>query len=768
MKLTGGSSNSSTDSHFRALSPEQRKHKQRLIRLVIGFCLLLIPLLIWLQRQLLQGELNLPVSSTVLIFALININGLLLLLMLYLILRNLVELLFERRNRIVGARLRTKLATAFVSLSIIPTAVLFFFALGSVSTSMDYWFNTNVEDSLESSLELAQDMFQETENRAANMGRQLGLLLENVDINLEDSGSLQQLFNKTLAMAPPGTPDALMLIDQSLRVRAAAKGERLAAATLPDMPSEALRRAESSGNPEIITRQTGSGELVQAIVPVRLKDQQRAFLVTSLLIPTEKLALMQSVSQGITGYKQLILLKAPIKLSLIIMLLIITLLILFGAIWFGFYIARSMTASINKLAEATQRVAGGELNFTIEKDSDDEMGLLVDSFNSMTSDLLASNQQLAEAHQALQQSNLLSEQHRRYLEAILRNVAAGVIAINEQHHVTIINPFAEKLLRVDTALFLNRDFHEVLPLSHATVIEQFFSDLRESGQRSIERHLSLTIRKGETYSLLVNITRLLDDKEYPIGYVIVFDNLTKLEKAQRLAAWQEVARRIAHEIKNPLTPIQLSAQRLRKRYLETISKDREIFDQCTATIINQVDEIKRLVTEFSDFARMPRIKKVEADLVALAGDTLVLYREGCKHIEFQLEHEQIPPFSFDPVQIRRVLINLLDNAVSVLSSGGTVNISICLDQSQQIVRIMVSDNGPGIPEEVKRRLFEPYFSTRKSGTGLGLAIANTIVSEHNGSIRVQDNAPTGAAVIVELPFLCEEKSHHVVPKHPDH
>jgi len=742
------------------LTPEQRKRKQRLIRWVIVFCLLLIPFLIWIQRQLLQGQLNLPVSSTVLIFALININGLLLLLLLYLILRNLVELLFERRNRIVGARLRGKLVAAFVFLSILPTAVLFVFALGSVSTSMDYWFNSNVEDSLESSLQLAQGIFQETENRAANMGRQISLLLENIDIRIEDSSGLQQLFNNTLALAPTGAPDALVLIDHQLQLRASAKGERLATIALPDIPSEALRRAESSRTPEIVTRQTSLGELVQAIVPMQLKDGQQtfspAFLVTSLLIPAEKLALMQSVSQGITGYKQLVLFKAPIKLSLIIMLLIITLLILFGAIWFGFYIARSMTVSINKLAQATQRIANGDLDFTIEKDSDDELGLLVDSFNSMTADLLASNSQLADAHQALQQSNLLSEQHRRYLEAILRNVAAGVIAINEQHQVTIINPFAEKLLRIDPAAFLQQDFHAVLPLAHAAVIEQFFCDLRESGQRSIERHLSLTVRKGETYSLLVNITRLLDDRERPIGYVIVFDNLTKLEKAQRLAAWQEVARRIAHEIKNPLTPIQLSAQRLRKRYLESISKDREVFDQCTSTIIQQVDEIKRLVTEFSDFARMPRIKKQHADLTALAADTLVLYREGCKHIDFQLECEQIPPFSFDPVQIRRVLINLLDNAVNVLSNGGSISIAITW-QARESVSLMVSDNGPGIPEEVKHRLFEPYFSTRKAGTGLGLAIANTIVSEHNGSIRVQDNAPTGTAVIVELPFLCGEE-----------
>ncbi|MCI5221026.1 MAG: PAS domain-containing protein, partial [Candidatus Electrothrix sp. LOE2] len=336
-----------------------------------------------------------------------------------------------------------------------------------------------------------------------------------------------------------------------------------------------------------------------------------------------------------------------------------------------------------------------------------------------------SNRELAETHQALQQSNLISEQRRRYLETILKNVAAGVIAINEENEVTTINPFAEKLLKINTANFLHKDFHKALPRSHVVVIESFFNDLLASGKRSIERHLNLTVRKGETYSLLVNITRLIDEHGRSIGYVIVFDNLTKLEKAQRLAAWQEVARRIAHEIKNPLTPIQLSAQRLRKRYLATIENDRDIFELCTGTIISQVDEIKRLVTEFSDFARMPRVKKQQADIIAIAADTLVLYREGHKHISFPLEHDEVPLFAFDPIQIKRVLINLLDNAVSVLAHGGSVSTEIRLYGEEDTVKIIVRDNGPGMSDQVRQRLFEPYFSTRKSGTGLGLAIAQT-------------------------------------------
>ncbi|MGB5685148.1 MAG: ATP-binding protein [Candidatus Electrothrix sp.] len=734
------------------LTPEQRKQKQRLTRYVIVSCMLLIPLLAYTQRTLLSGELNLPLSSTVLIFALININGLLLLLMLYLILRNLVELIFERRNKILGSRLRVRLVIAFVSLSMIPTVILFLVSLGSVSTAMEYWFNSNVEESLQSSLTLARNMFHETENRAANMGSHIGRLLEKGDVSMHDNVNLQQLFDKTLSIVPLGAPDALSLINPQLDLVVSAKGARLAMISLPDIPSEALRKAADSQEPEIITRQVPAGELIQAIVQVQVNEPNKTFLITTLLIPAEKLALMQSVSKGITDYKQLVMLKAPIKLSMIIMLLIITLLILFGAIWFGFFIARSMTASINKLAEGTQRVAGGDLDFTIEKESDDEMGLLVDSFNSMTSDLLKSNRELAETHQALQKSNLISEQRRRYLETILKNVAAGVIAINENNEVTTINPFAEKLLKIDTANFLHKDFHKALPRSHIAVVESFFNDLLDSGKRSIERHLNLTVRKGETYSLLVNITRLIDEQGRSIGYVIVFDNLTKLEKAQRLAAWQEVARRIAHEIKNPLTPIQLSAQRLRKRYLTTIENDREIFEQCTGTIISQVDEIKRLVTEFSDFARMPRVKKQQADIIAIAADTLVLYREGHKHISFPLKYDEVPLFAFDPIQIKRVLINLLDNAVSVLAHGGSVSTEIGLYRDEDSVRIIVRDDGPGISDQVRQRLFEPYFSTRKSGTGLGLAIANTIITEHNGVIKVHDNVPSGTVFTIELPF----------------
>ncbi len=737
------------------LTPKQRKAKKLYIRYVIVFCCALIPMLGLLQASLLKGDLSLPISSTVIIFALMNINGLLLLLMLYLVLRNLVELFFERKHKILGNKLRTRLVVSFISLSMIPTLILFLVALRFLSTSMDYWFNSNIENSLQASLKIAQSILHDTEKKSLNLGVRISNELEKNPGSQWHKESIAEIFSDYLIYEPPLSPDALSLFNNDQEQLLSINGKRLLSINLPQIPSEALRHVSEEMKPETITQETRNGELIQSIVPIRKPGSESSphFLVTTILIPTEQLQLMKTVSTGVTDYRQLIMLKAPIKLSMLTMLLIITLLILFGAIWFGFYIAKSLTGPIKKLAEATRKVADGDLDFVLERESDDEMGLLIDSFNKMTADVSASNSNLAEAHDALKDSNIISEQRRRYLEIVLKNVAAGVIAINEKHEITAINRFAEKLLKINTSELLNKNFHDVLVKPHIAILESFFLELHESNQHQIERNIRLSVRKGETFSLQVNITRLVDDKQNPLGYVIVFDNLTKLEKAQRLAAWQEVARRIAHEIKNPLTPIQLSAQRLRKRYLSRFPDDSDVFDQCTKTIVNQVEEIKQLVSEFSEFARMPQVKKKMGNLTNMANDTLILYKEAHKHIVFILTTEQdIPEFLFDPVQINQVLINLLDNGVKELPDGGDISLSFSLNNTMDSVLISVADTGPGIKDKLKLRLFEPYFSTRKSGTGLGLAIANTIITEHNGTIKIMDNQPKGAIFVIELPL----------------
>ena len=401
----------------------------------------------------------------------------------------------------------------------------------------------------------------------------------------------------------------------------------------------------------------------------------------------------------------------------------------------------------------------------MDDSSNDEIGQLVSSFNSMTANINNSNKKLAEAHKALEESLLESDQRRRYTEIILQNVSAGVISLDEHGRITTINRFAEKLLRINSQLYISMTYRKALPLEYTLILDRFMEELFVTNKTSVEQHLKVTINR-RTLSLLINFTRLEDDDGNPIGFVLVFDNLTKLEKMQRMAAWREVARRIAHEIKNPLTPIQLSAQRLRRRYPEILASEDSIFDRCTETIINQVEELKRLVSEFSQFARMPKINKAQADLPALARKTLVLYQEAHKHIDFSCEHDEaIPQFSFDAEQIKRCIINLLDNGVAVLPEGGTITIKITIHPESGNILLNVADNGPGISKDDKLKLFEPYFSTKKSGTGLGLAIISTIVSDHGGYISVQDNTPQGSLFVIELPVSeskhITEHSHRV-------
>jgi two-component system, NtrC family, nitrogen regulation sensor histidine kinase NtrY len=739
----------------RPYTAEQVQQKRKLVRRTIFICLLLIPFFVWLQSTFLKGATEVPLANNILIFALININVLLVLFVLFLVLRHLAELLFERRANRLGNKLKTKLIVSFLSLTLIPTILLFFVALQFVSTSMDYWFNTSIEDSLTESLKLAQSLLHEKEDQVALMSKGIDERLKDLDIGSYTPEDISKTLENILSFNPINGPDSLALITNDKNLEITVRGPQLRSTILPKVPVEVLEKVRAEQTRETLVQEVQVGDLVSCVAEIQLGSGQlgKAILVTSLLVKREQLARMTNISKGITGYRQLKHFKDPFKFWLLIILLIVTLLVIFAAIWFGLYISRGITEPLEKLVLATRRVADGDLEFVMERDSNDEMGLLVDSFNQMTLNLNSSNKKLGEAHTALQQSSQESEQRRRYTEIILQNVSAGVISLDETGKITTINRFAENLLSIDKTLFLGLKYKDVLPNYQAAIVDGFIEELHITGKITVEQHIRLNVL-GRTYSLLVNFTRLEDEGGKPIGFVLVFDNLTKLEKMQRMAAWREVAKRIAHEIKNPLTPIQLSAQRLRRRYPEILNEENSIFDQCTNTIITQVDEMKRLVSEFSQFARMPKVQKSPEDLGKLAKSTLFLYQEGHKNITFTCqEREAIPIFSFDAEQIKRCLINLLDNAVAVLPNGGNIDIELSLDPENDKVFLKVFDNGPGISKDNKLKLFEPYFSTKKTGTGLGLAIVSTIVADHNGYIRVEDNQPAGSVFVIELPLL---------------
>ena len=335
------------------------------------------------------------------------------------------------------------------------------------------------------------------------------------------------------------------------------------------------------------------------------------------------------------------------------------------------------------------------------------------------------------------------------MEIVLKNVSAGVITLGPSGLVSTINKSAEKMLALIPEDILNKNYKNLLKGQHLNLAEEIIDNLTRTREDDIRLPLRLTI-EGRQRSFMMHVNALKDDAGNHMGIVMVFDDLTELEKGQRIAAWREVARRIAHEVKNPLTPVSLSAQRLKRRYSKQINEP--VFEECIQMIIDHVDLIRNLVNEFSAFARFPAANPELCDLPPIIEETVALYKEGHQNIEFEISMtEDIPPLNIDRRQIKQAMINFVDNAIASIKTNGKISITLTNDPVLNIVRIEVADNGPGISDEDKTHLFEPYFSTKKTGMGLGLTIVSTIVADHNGMIQVQDNQPHGAKFVIELP-----------------
>ncbi len=728
---------------------ERRKRRREwvIIFLVTG----LVIFLTRFESGLFEVTSQLPLSKNILVLALINVNILLILLILFLVFRNIFKLVLERRRDIPGARLRSKLVIAFVSLSLVPTMLLFFVSAGIISNSIENWFNEEIEKSLEESLAVAQTYYKNSATNALYYGDQLARVVkEQKLLNERNLPTLRELIQQKQQEYNLGVVE---VFSSTLEELVRASNPQVPAAEFTDPGSDTIREA-LRGNRFTRITPIGKADLIRGIVPVYSNwnpNDVVGVVVVNYYVPYSLVNKMKEISNSFEQYKDTKLLKGKIQKGYVLVLLLTALVIIFLATWFGFHLARGITVPIQELALATNRVAGGDLDVKIDVQSDDEIALLVDAFNKMTADLRIGQQSLRLANRNLQASNLELEQRRRYMEIVLKNVTAGVISVDRHGNVTTINKSAEKLLKIQTGKVLGKNFREVIKPEHLSMVRDLIKQQAIAGKDAIQKQVSLSL-EDRKLTLLVNLTTLRDENGEFMGTVVVFDDLTHLIRAQRMAAWREVARRIAHEIKNPLTPIQLSAQRLRRRYLEQFSKDDSVFDECTMMIIKQVDELKNLVNEFSNFAKMPAINPEPNRLNDIISEALVLYQEGHKDIEFVFRPApDIPILNLDHDQIKRAVINMLDNAVSAVGEQGTIAIETHFNPTLQIVSFTIADDGCGISAEDKPRLFEPYFSTKKSGTGLGLAIVSTIITDHNGYIRVKDNDPKGTKFIVELP-----------------
>jgi two-component system nitrogen regulation sensor histidine kinase NtrY len=725
-------------------------------RVIIAITLVAVLFITFLESQVVHLADELPLGSSILIFSLININALLLLLLIFLVFRNLFKLTVERRVGVWGSRLRTKLVVAFVVLSLAPTILLFFAAFQFVGTSIHYWFSSQVERSLLEALEVGDSYHRQLAQEAAHFA-------ELVAADLEARGQL----------APGGAP--VRGLSEFLEARRAQYGltglrlfgpdlKELAYATqsgvhithLESFPLELAGRAQAQGQALSTLQAAPTGDFIAAAQPLggAGTGRGRGVVAAFVLLPKGALAKMQGVRQGLEDYRQLKALQNPIRTNQYITLSLVTLLIIFGATWFGFHLAKTITVPLMEVAQGAQRIAGGDYEVFIDREGPDEIGTLVNAFNRMTADLKTSKARLDEAQSEMARTNLELDQRRRHMEIVLNNVAAGVVAVDASGLVTIFNPSAERLLKAQADRVLGRHWRSILQGENQEMIERLLTGLAPGARGTVDRQVRMTVG-GEPLTLMVHLGFLRDESGQALGMVVVFEDLTELEKAQRMAAWREVARRIAHEVKNPLTPIKLSAQRLARRYRDKLGDDTQIFDECTDTIVHQVEELRKLVNEFSTFARLPNARLAPADLNQIAEEVITLFRSAHPDIAIELETErEIPVFDLDKEQMSRVLINLLDNAVAAVmetASPRQVVVRLAYDDILKIVRLEVEDSGPGVPPEYRLRLFEPYFSTKKGGTGLGLTIVSTIVTDHNGYIRVQDNQPQGTRIIIELP-----------------
>ena len=639
------------------------------------------------------------------IFVIVNIV-LFLLILIFIVARNLIRLNAEKRQKVLGSKFRTQLVIAFVGLTLIPSTLLFILSFQLVNSSIDKWFSLEVQKPVSDSMDIAASFYAKERENVQSYAEFIAgnrLFSSSADKVVRNNSSFQfYIFKET-------------------------------------NESEIVKNA-FSGNSDTEIISTGEGDIIRAAAPVMDKGRATSVVIVETLISRDTVSKMEAVKKAYTEYNQIKIQQKPIRFLYFFMLTIATLLIVFLAQWFSLRIAKGITVPIQSLAEATKTVAHGDLDFRINIKRDDEIGLLINSFNKMLDDL-------REGKLSLEQAYVESDKRRLSMEAILENIATGVIFLERSGKIATLNNAACSMLNLNRDDILGKSHTDLLEIIKSDELNQMVEKLDEKDFKSTEREIHAHI-DGRPVTLRVYITILKDTKGDFIGILVVFEDLTEIITAQRALAWQEVAKRITHEIKNPLTPIKLSAERLLKKWNENAEDFPEALERGTKTIVREVDSLKNMVDSFSKFGKMPKIDLHPANVNSIIDAVAELY-DDMKNVDIIKSLQDLPEIDVDREQLKRALINLIDNAVHAGTDKIWLNTSY--DASRDIIKIDVKDEGSGINEHDREKLFLPHFSTKREGMGLGLAIVRTIISKHRGYIRIKDNEPKGSHFIIELP-----------------
>ncbi|HMV86480.1 MAG TPA: ATP-binding protein [Blastocatellia bacterium] len=691
-------------------------------------------------------------SETLILYSLSTVNLIAFIVLLMVLVRNIIKLNRERAESKLGAKFKTRLVKYSIALSLLPVIFLFFATSGLINRSVDKWFSEPAREMVINARQI-QRVYQEGElddlkQLAATMAR---LIARTEEEQIGDALA-SELKTQELVWAQVFDQDDRLIAEQ-------------AKPKLSPPPSEAYslgkraraKAGESKSFSEMVQDAEGKSYLIASAPIPGLSGR---LLVIAQQVPQEITDRIKRIDELEAAYDSLKRDQNKVKNTALLTLALITLLTLFIAFWLALYLARTVADPVRQLAEATEYIKRGDLSYRAGVVGDDELAALAASFNEMTAELAENRQRLELSTEELQRSNAALEGRRNYIEAILQSLSAGVISLDENGHVTTINGAAKELLRIEQTPVAGVSLEALLPEEQREELRRMIR--RAARLRSVTREVHFTLANHAKLDAAVTVTALRDSR----GAVIVIEDLTELIEAQRRAAWSEVARRMAHEIKNPLTPIRLSAERLAKNLIGgngtatspgLNERQTKLVRECTAMIGAEVSTLQRMVDEFSDFARLPNAKLEPASLDEVIARALKLYDERLDGVQLECRLAAESPVLLDAEQIKRVLVNLIDNAAEALAQGGEQNGKCCITVStrelhdRDAVELTVADTGPGIPPADRERIFDPYFSTRKRGTGLGLAIVSRIVAEHQGRIRVQENTPRGAKFIIELP-----------------
>ena len=730
----------------------RKRRRERILIVVLGVSLVGLT---YGEYKLTRLSRSLPFVNSIFFFGLLNINLLIVVALAWLIVRNIGKLFIERRRKILGARLKTKLVIAFLGFSIIPTLVLFLISALYINSSFDKWFSLKIQNTLQASLEITSSYYRNTQTLGIHFAQQIARELGEKERSGESESALvapvwiERILSEERARfaldAIEYYGDLLgkrLLVQRNIPIMGSLQDR------YPPLPLNLLERA-LGGETFYQIQNVGAGDLVRCLVPVRARTRVVGVLVVSTSIPLRLRHRVDEITSVFDDYRDTNPLKYPMKTTYLVILIMITLVVLVVAIWIGLYMAKELTDPVERLVLGVQAVGAGNLDVSIATVGHDELAVLVETFNRMTADLRHHQVELNQAGADL-------ERRRLQLEALLSNIGTGVIALDSKGLLTIFNPALARLL--------GRRAEEVLGEHYRDLLIDDFAPLARIIERAFQfRHVDFALSETGQWSLpgaeesktLAAVATPLRQGESNWGVVAVIDDITHVVKSQREVAWREVARRIAHEIKNPLTPIKLSAQRIARKLAERHDPQSQFFRECTQTIIRHTDELKEMVNEFSNFARLPQIHLAPHALNEVLGELVQLYRQAHPELEIYTEFDpRIPIFEFDRDGIKRVFLNLMSNAVASLAHHPSApRLSLRTQSHDRLGMVVVecTDNGPGMTEEVRARSFEPYFSTKAEGTGLGLAIAKRIVNDHDGFIRVRSRPGEGCRFTIELP-----------------